>query len=85
MILIDSSVWIDHFRQAISTIFELAAEERILCHPFVIGELALGSIKDRRSVLNDLVALPRAVGANDEEVFLLIEARKLFGRGVGLR
>lgn len=83
MILIDSSVWIDHFRRAIPTISELADEERILCHPFVIGELALGSIKDRRSVLDDLAALPRAVAASDEEVLLLVETRTLFGRGIG--
>lgn len=83
MILIDSSVWIDHFRQPLSVIFELAEGERILSHPFVIGELALGSIKDRREVIDNMAILPKAIAANDEEVLMLIERKKLFGRGIG--
>jgi len=83
MILVDTSVWIDHLAHPIDTIFELAEAEQLLSHPFVIGELALVSIKNRRHFLETFAQLPAATTATDDEVLALIEHHSLFGRGVG--
>ena len=74
MILVDTSVWIDHLAHPINTIFELAEAEQILTHPFVLGELALGSIKKRRHFLETFALLPMAITATDDEVLALIES-----------
>lgn len=83
MILVDTSVWIDHFRTAGSKLGELLGQTLVMVHPFVIGELACGNLKARASILNDLEALPLAVPATPEEVLRLVEARKLWGLGIG--
>ena len=83
MILVDTSVWIDHLRQPI---LELAARLRareILCHDMVIGELACGNLKDRNGVLRDLSELPILETRSSAEVLALIEARSWMGRGIG--
>src|SRR2546428_11179211 len=68
MILVDTSVWIDHFRKGSSLLAELLSEASVLIHPFVIGELACGNLKNRTRILGDLQALPSAVSAAHEEV-----------------
>lgn len=83
-LLADSSVWIDHIRRSNPALAAALRERRVLTHPFVIGELAMGSIKDRAAVLAALRALRRAVRAEDEEVLTLIERHRLFGTGIGL-
>jgi predicted nucleic acid-binding protein len=83
MILVDTSVWIDHFAHPINTIFELAEGEQLLTHPFILGELALGSIKNRRHFLETFAQLPMAIAATNDEVLALIEHHSLFGRGIG--
>jgi hypothetical protein len=83
MVLVDTSVWIEHFRFGEPTLQELLAEGRVLMHPFVLGELACGNLKDRTVVLSDLLALPKAEVAGDSEVFRLIERRRLWGKGIG--
>ncbi len=83
MILADTSVWIDHLRRNNATLAELLDQGQILTHPFVIGELALGSLKQRDTVLQALHLLPQANVANYLEVLRFIEQRKLFGLGVG--
>ena len=83
MILVDSSVWIDHLRSGNPMLTDLLNAEAVLCHPFVIGELALGSLPDRHDFLALLRDLPRAMEASNDEVQLLIEAEYLFGRGIG--
>jgi len=83
MILVDTSVWIAHFRKAGSRLGELLSEGLVMVHPFVLGELACGNLKHRVRILSDLEALPRAVSASHEEVMRLIEARKLWGLGIG--
>ena len=82
MILVDSSVWIDHFRGKESRLAVLN-EEQVVIHPFVIGELALGSLKNRGQVLHDLRMLPQISPANDEETLEWIERRRIFGKGIG--
>lgn len=83
MVLADTSVWILHFRHGLPTLADCLGEGLILVHPFVSGELACGNLKNRRSILSDLQALPSAKPASDEEVLQLIEDRRLWGRGLG--
>ena len=83
MILADSSIWIDHFRNNNNHILQLVQEKRLLIHPFVIGELALGSLAGRREVLADLQKLSRATTALDAEVMMMIERDQLYGKGIG--
>lgn len=83
MILVDTSVWIDHFRIGDRALSNLLMEQQVLGHAFVVGELALGSIGQRDAILGNLRDLPQALVAGDEEVQLLIERRALFGLGIG--
>jgi predicted nucleic acid-binding protein len=82
MILIDTSVWVEHFRAG-NRLGEALAAGLVLTHPFVIGELACGNLRSRARILADLSALPWAVAATDEEVLRLVEEHKLWGRGIG--
>jgi predicted nucleic acid-binding protein len=83
MILVDSSVWVDHLRANDDVLVGLLDAGMVLAHPFVIGELALGNLRQREIVLGALSDLPRAVVATDAEVLHFIGRHKLFGRGVG--
>ena len=83
MILVDTSVWIDHFRKGSAALAEALEREEVMTHPFVIGELACGNLKNRREVLGLLAALPSVVAASDEESLHFIEQRRLMGRGIG--
>ena len=83
MILVDTSVWIAHFRKGGSGLAELLSEALVLVHPFVVGELACGDLRNRARILSDLEALPSAVSATHQEVMRLIEDRKLWGLGIG--
>ena len=83
MILVDTSVWIEHFRVGNRVLGEILDRALALTHPFVIGELACGNLKNRTRILSDLRALPSADAASHEEVLRLVEERKLWGRGIG--
>ncbi len=83
MILVDTSVWIDHLRREHATLTELLNQGRVLTHPFVIGELALGNLKNRETVLHALQLLPQANVANSLEVLQFIQQQSLFGLGIG--
>jgi predicted nucleic acid-binding protein len=83
MILVDTSVWIDHINASDPMLVTLLAEERVLAHPYVIGEISLGSLRDRDVVLGALLDLPRSPVATPEEVFYLIEREGLFNRAIG--
>ena len=83
MILVDTSVWVEHLRVASAILTELLDHGEILGHPFVLGELALGSLRQRERFLSDLRDLPQAVVAEDEEVSRMIDRQALFGRGIG--
>jgi len=83
MILVDTSVWIAHFRKGGSGLAELLSEALVLVHPFVVGELACRDLRNRARILTDLESLPCAVSATHEEVMRLIEDRKLWARGIG--
>ena len=83
MILVDSSVWVDHLRQGDRRLVTLLEASQVLTHPFVVGEIALGSLKNRETVLGSLKGLPQAATATDEEVQKFIETNALFGLGIG--
>ena len=83
MILVDSSVWIDHLRRESATVSSLLSSHRVLAHPFVIGEIAVGNLQNRRQVLDTLRNLPAAVVASDEEALEFIDRYLLAGRGLG--
>jgi len=83
VILVDTSVWINHLRLASAILSELLDDGEVLVHPFVLGELALGNLRRRDAFLSDLRDLPRAAVATDEEVISLIDRQTLFGRGIG--
>lgn len=86
MILVDTSVWIEFFRGAsgAARLAELLGENRVLVHPWVIGELALGHLGRRRaSILGDLERLPAAATIDRREVLAMIDSRRLAGSGIG--
>jgi predicted nucleic acid-binding protein len=83
LILVDTSVWIDHLRAGDDSLAELLNAGRVLMHPFVIGELALAAMRQRATVLDALSNLPRAELATDAEVLGFINSKTLFGRGIG--
>ncbi len=83
MILVDTSVWIDHFRSGDAALTEALNRGRVLTHPFIVGELALGNFRQRKTVVDALGNLPRAAVANDDEMLGFIERRALFGTGIG--
>lgn len=84
MILADTSIWIDHLGAAGEPrLAQLLNNEYVLMHPFVIGEIALGTMSKRDMVLGDLALLPQAARASDDEVLHLLHAEKLFGKGIG--
>ncbi|MBA3473093.1 MAG: type II toxin-antitoxin system VapC family toxin [Rubrobacter sp.] len=83
MILVDTSVWVDHLRSGEPALATALEAGRVLMHPFVLGELACGNLKNRSEVLRLLGDLPAAPTATDPEALGLIERRALMGRGVG--
>lgn len=83
MILVDTSVWIDHLQKADTGLVTLLERNAVLSHPCVIGELAMGRMARRAEVLGLLQALPKATIGTDAEVLELIEGERLFGRGLG--
>ncbi|MGB2831986.1 MAG: type II toxin-antitoxin system VapC family toxin [Methylotenera sp.] len=84
MVLVDSSVWIDHLREGDAILKELLTQNNVLIHPFVRGELALGNLRQRTEVLGLLDNLPHANIADYEEIIFFIEKHALFGLGIGL-
>lgn len=83
MILIDTSVWIDHLRQSDPALTDLLTQNQVLVHPFVIGELALGNARQTDNLIRLLSVLPQPVVANDQEVMHLIRCEALAGIGIG--
>jgi predicted nucleic acid-binding protein len=84
MILVDTSVWIDHLHKTDERLTTLLRRVEAATHSMVIGELALGSIRRRSTILGLLQSLPKSPSASHEEVLRLVEARALFGRGLSL-
>lgn len=83
MILVDTSVWVEHFRKGNIGLDTLLQEGQVVCHPFIVGELACGNIKHRSRILSLLSTLPIAHTAEHEEVMHVIEKYHLMGKGLG--
>ncbi len=83
MTLVDTSVWIDHLRAKESELIDLLLSGEVLMHPFIIGELACGNLKNRSNILQLMESLPEATLATNKEVLYFIESNKLMGRGIG--
>jgi predicted nucleic acid-binding protein len=83
MILVDTSVWIDHLRSGNRRLQSLLEDAEVLVHPFVVGELACGTLRNREEVLTLLQALPEAQAAEHDEVMRVVERERLYGRGIG--
>ncbi len=83
MILVDTSVWVEHLRRGLPRLAALLQEGTVLIHPWVIGELACGNLRNRGEVLELLQGLPAALVASDQEVLLLIKRDQLMGQEIG--
>ncbi len=83
MILVDTSIWVDHLRTGRPALARLLENELVLCHPWVVGELALGHLFQRHDVISLLGNLPQANVATNAEVMTLINRRQLYGLGIG--
>ena len=83
MVLVDASVWVEHFRRNDAQLARLLEAADVVVHPFVIGELALGTLRDRVRVLGLFGRMPVAAVATHTEVLTLVERRHLAGRGIG--
>jgi predicted nucleic acid-binding protein len=83
MILVDTSVWIDHLRAGNRMLRSLLEDAEVLVHPFVVGEVACGTLRNREEVLSLLQALPEAQVAEHEEVMGVVDRERLHGRGIG--
>ena len=83
MILVDTSVWVDHLRSGDESLTALLNGSQVFVHPFVLGELACGNLRQRTVVLTLLNDLPMAAVAQDQEVLFFIEQHTLMDRGIG--
>jgi predicted nucleic acid-binding protein len=83
MVLVDTSIWVSYFRALNSHLTELLLKGHVISHPFIIGELACGNLKNRREILSLLKELPKAITAEHEEVLNFIESQHLMGLGLG--
>jgi predicted nucleic acid-binding protein len=83
MILADTSIWVEHLHEGSRLLAKLLEEGMVLIHPFIIGELACGSMANRREIPDLLAALPVANLAQHTEVMRFVEKNRLYGCGIG--
>jgi predicted nucleic acid-binding protein len=83
VILVDTSVWVDHLRSGDAGLAVLLDQGRVVIHPYVLGELSLGNLRQRDVVLGSLAGLPGMTVASDAEVLRFVETSKLYGLGIG--
>jgi predicted nucleic acid-binding protein len=83
MVLVDTSVWVSHLRDENAELSNLLNDGVVLCHPFIVGEIACGNLKDRSAILSFLELLPMSIEAEHDEVLSFIESRRLMGKGIG--
>jgi predicted nucleic acid-binding protein len=84
MVLVDTSVWVKHLRDGDIVLEGLLDDGHVMCHPFIVGELACGTLKNRAEILALLQALPMATVAEHGEVLHFIEDNRLMGKGLGI-
>ena len=83
MILVDTSIWVDHLRRGDTALTDALDRGAVFIHPFIIGELACGLLGNREELLRLLQRLPAVPTATDAEALQFIEGRRLMGRGIG--
>ncbi len=83
MILVDTSVWVRHLREGDPLLGQLLNNGEVMCHTFIVGELACGNLKNKEEIFSCLQFLPRATEAKHEEVLQFIEQNHLMGKGIG--
>ena len=83
MVLVDTAIWVSHLKEGNADLKALLENGEVLCHPFIIGELACGNLKNRDGILSLLKALPQAKVAGHDEVMNFIETHELAGTGLG--
>ena len=83
MVLVDTSVWVSHLRETHAGLVHLLNDGEVACHPFIVGELACGNVKNRATVLSLLEALPMALLVEHQEVLAFIDNHDLMGKGLG--
>ena len=83
MVLVDTSIWITHLRQGSRQLQKLLMDAEVICHPFVIGELACGNLKNRNEILSLLQSLPMAPTIESDEILFFIDRNDLMGKGFG--
>ncbi len=83
MVLVDTSVWVSHLRDGNAELVRLLNDGDVVCHPFIVGELACGNLKNRSEILSLFQALPMTIQAEHGEVMQFIENYRLMGKGLG--
>ena len=83
MVLVDTSIWVTHLRQGSPQLEKLLMDAEVMCHPFIIGELACGNLKNRNEIIRLLQALPMAATIEFDEFLFFIDKNHLMGKGVG--
>lgn len=83
MVLVDTSVWVRHLREGDSDLERLLHDGKVMCHPYIVGEIACGNMKNRSEILSLIQDLPQAIPAQHEEILRFIESNHLMGRGLG--
>jgi predicted nucleic acid-binding protein len=83
MVLVDTSIWVHHLRQGGPSLERILNDGEVMCHPFIVGELACGNIRNRAEILSLLQILPQAMEVTHEEVLQFIERNHLMGKGLG--
>jgi predicted nucleic acid-binding protein len=83
MVLVDTSVWVKHLREGEPVLEDSLEDGHVMCHPFIVGELACGNLKKRTEILSLLQALPMAVSAEHGDILRFIEDNRLMAKGLG--
>ena len=83
MVLVDTSVWVDYFRNGNDRLVTILENSEVFCHDFIVGELACGNLKNRFEILSSLQSLPKTQSASHAEILQFIENHNLMGRGLG--
>jgi len=83
LVLVDTSVWVSHLRERNQELETLLNNGDVICHPFIVGELACGNIKNRAEILGLLQLLPMVIQVEHEELLQFIDTNSLMGKGLG--
>ena len=83
MVLVDTSIWVTHLRQGTRRLEKLLMDAEVMCHPFIIGELACGNLKNRNEIISLLQSLPMTPTIEFDEFLFFLDRNDLMGKGVG--